>query len=128
LTALDIGDGAAIHLRNAAGDWLIDCGPAFRYAKVTLPYLRSRGVNELSGLFLTHGDAQHLGGGMDLLADFRPARVFDTPLKDRSMTRRKLHAQLGSMKMGESFLQSGDTLSFAGTKLSVLFPPAGLVR
>jgi ComEC/Rec2-related protein len=81
LTVLDVGDGAAIHLRNGSGEWLVDGGPAWRYPNVTLPYLRSRGVNRLDGLFLTHGDAQHLGSAASLLADLRPRQVFDTPVK-----------------------------------------------
>jgi competence protein ComEC len=90
--------------------------------------LRSRGVNRLAGLFLSHGDAQHLGGAMSILADFQPRTVFDTPLKDRSSTRSKLHAELRSRNQGKSFLQRGDSLALGDTKLTVLFPPARLAR
>jgi ComEC/Rec2-related protein len=128
LTALDVGDGAAIHVRNRGGDWLVDGGPAWRYSNVTLPYLRSRGVNRLTGLLLSHGDAQHLGAATSIVADFEPRTVFDSSVKDRSSTRSKLHAELRSRNQGKSFLQRGDSLMLGDAKVGVLFPPAGLAR
>jgi competence protein ComEC len=95
---------------------------------VTLPYLRSRGVNRLDGLFLTHGDAQHIGAAFNLFADLHPRTVYDSPVKDRSSTRKKLHAELGALGRGEAFLQQGDTIAMGGATLRVLFPPAGLTR
>src|SRR5256714_1684858 len=44
INALDLRSGAALHLRDAHSDWLIDAGPARDYDRVVLPYLRARGV------------------------------------------------------------------------------------
>ena len=129
ITVLEVGDGAAVHLRAQATDWLLDCGPAKSYGRSVLPYLRSRGVNRLDGLLLSHGDAQHLGAAPELIEDFTPRIVLDSPLKDRSSTRRGLHAALAESGAGKALVRRGDVVSLSPeTRLRVLYPPAGLVR
>lgn len=130
VTVLDIPGGAAIHLRTHPGgqrDWLIDCGSATAFKYTVTPYLRSRGVNDLDGLVLTHGDAQHLGGVTELLREFHPAEVLDSPLPDRSSYRRATHLALESSSKGKGILVRGDALTLApGIVLHNLFPPADL--
>jgi hypothetical protein len=48
MTALDVGPGAAIHLRNRGADWLIDCGPERNFKRIVRSYLRFRGTNALT--------------------------------------------------------------------------------
>jgi ComEC/Rec2-related protein len=124
---LDMGAGAAIHLRSGGEDWLIDAGPAQRYTGL-LSYLRSRGVNRLDGFVLTHGDAQHIGGAENLLADLEPRAVFDSTLKNRSPTRRKVHAALARRGRGKAFLARGARLAAGAFHIEVLFPPPGWNR
>jgi competence protein ComEC len=128
ITVLDVADGGAIHLRSRSADWLIDGGSARRYERVTLPYLRSRGVNRLDALLLTHGDAQHVGGAKETLADFAPRMVLDTPLKDRSSTRRKFHAELAARGRGKGYVARGDELRCGDATVRVLYPAAGMAR
>lgn len=128
-TALDCGEGAAIHLRAETHDWLLDCGSASAYSRIVLPYLRSRGINRLDGLFLTHGDAQHLGGAIGALDDLQPRALFEAPLRDRSTARRNLHGILEQRAWGKALLWRGDRMPLGGdAALCVLYPPPGLVR
>src|SRR6266480_2956688 len=69
ITVLDLGAGAAIHLHTRNADWLFDCGSERDYQRVVREYLHWAGVNRLTGLLLTHGDALHLGGTAQLLDD-----------------------------------------------------------
>lgn len=128
LTVLDVGEGGAIHLRSRDTDWLIDGGSAPRYERITLPYLRSRGVNQLDALLLTHGDAQHVGGANAALADFSPRVVFDSPLKDRSPTRRKFHTELAAGNLGKSFVARGSALVCGEAAVRILYPVPGMAR
>jgi ComEC/Rec2-related protein len=128
ITVLDVADGGAIHLRSHHEDWLIDGGSARRYERITLPYLRSRGVNQLSALLLTHGDAQHVGGAKETLDDFAPRTVLDSPLKDRSTTRRKFHAEMATRGLGKGYISRGDELMCGETKVRILYPAAGMAR
>lgn len=129
LEVLDLRDGGAIHLRSEGRDWLVDGGSAFDYGRTLLPYLRSRGVNRLDGLVLTHGDSRHLGGVLTLLDDFQPRAIIDSPLRDRSPTRAALHDQLTARRLGKSISVRGDFLRPSPrTSLRMLFPPPGLKR
>src|SRR5262249_61279336 len=70
VTVLDLGTGAAVHVRMNSHDWLIDCGSERSYERIVRQYLHWVGVNRLTGLLLTHGDSQHIGGVTQLLSDF----------------------------------------------------------
>src|SRR6478672_7319322 len=96
IKSLDLRSGAAIHFRTAGRDWLFDAGPARDYERVLYPYLRARGVNQLDGLVLTHGDAGHVGGAAPLLLDFRPGQIIETAAADRSSLHRKFIALLAN--------------------------------
>lgn len=75
LVVLPMNGGSAIWV-DAPGwrnDVLIDCGDEYRVEGLTLPLLRSRGVNILPRLVLTHGDVRHVGG-VQLLAEALPVR------------------------------------------------------
>lgn len=68
----DAGQGLAIAMSFGDQTWLYDTGPAYgRYstvAQVILPYLRSRQLEEkVSGLLVSHGDADHAGDLASLL-------------------------------------------------------------
>jgi ComEC/Rec2-related protein len=128
ITVLDVGEGAAIHLRSGAVDWLIDAGPQSRYDNIVLPYLRSRGIDWLDALVCTHGDAQHIGAALAVCEDFAPRVMIDSPLKDRSPTRRKWHAAIAENRRGKTFARMGDAWSAGAARVSVLYPPANLRR
>jgi competence protein ComEC len=126
---LDLDDGAAIHVRTDEGDWLIDCGHVQPFKRTVLPYLRSRGIDEIAGIILTHGDAQHIGGATSALKELRPASWWDGSLKDRSQTRRKLHQELAERGIGKRFLRRSEYVTLGlDCRLDVLFPPAGYTR
>lgn len=128
-TTFDLDGGGAVHLRSGGRDWLLDCGHTSRYPRILLPYLRSRGVNRLDGLLLTHGDAQHIGAAGEVCHDFAPRLIVDSALKDRSSVRNDFAAELAAKQLGKRIARRGDTLQVApGADLRVLFPPPGLVR
>jgi ComEC/Rec2-related protein len=126
INALDLKSGAAVHVRAANQDWLFDAGPARDYDRVLQPYLRSRGVNRLDGLALSHGDAGHIGGTSGVLLDFRPRQLLDTHARDRSPIHRKLIAALEHDKSARRLCQAGDEFNLSReVRARILFPPPG---
>ncbi len=124
VTVLDVGSGAAVHLQTGGANWLFDCGSDRTYQRVVREYLHWAGVNRLSGVLLTHGDANHLGGTAQLLEDFPPVRVLDNPAPDHSAVHRRLQRlfqergiKLDNLAAGDSFELSRDVTA------QVLFPP-----
>jgi ComEC/Rec2-related protein len=125
INVLDLRSGAALHLRDAHSDWLIDAGPARDYDRVLLPYLRARGVNRLEGFALTQGDSAHLGGAGNILGDFRPRQFIDTTALDRSSLHRKFLELLTTKRRTARFCQAGDDVRFSpDVTARILFPPA----
>lgn len=124
ITALDVGAGAAVHVRTPDSDWLIDCGAASDFKRIVRGYLRSRGINRLDGIILTHGDSRHLGGGPSLQRAFHPRTWIDTAASDRSSAHKTLIAHLIDAGIGRQFVAAPAELSFGNSvKARFLFPP-----
>jgi competence protein ComEC len=127
ITVLDVGAGAAVHLRGQGANWLFDCGSGRDYERVLRPYLHATGINRINGLLLTHGDSLHIGGTESLLRDLVPAVLIDNPATDRSTVHRRLReifpthrVSLLNLKAGEGFHISSNVTG------RILFPPADL--
>lgn len=123
LTVLDLGPGGAVHLRAHQRDWLLDCGSDRDYERVLRPYLHATGVNELNGLLLTHGDAQHIGGAAGLMADLAPNLVIDNAAPDRSIVHRRLRTLFQEQGVKTRQLAADDGFAPAReVSAKVLFP------
>src|SRR5436309_979021 len=124
ITVLDLGAGAAVHLQTEGANWLFDCGNDRSYERVVREYLHWAGVNRLSGLLLTHGDALHLGGTAQLLDDFPRVRVLDNPTPDRSTIHRRLQRLFQERGIKPAALAAGDSFRISREVTAhVLFPP-----
>tara|TARA_R110002074_G_scaffold31896_12_gene89119 strand:+ start:13993 stop:16287 length:2295 start_codon:yes stop_codon:yes gene_type:complete len=77
LMVFDVGQGLALAIKSKEGVWLYDTGPAFHKSSTTrniiLPYLRRhQKSNELTGIIVSHGDADHAGDLVSLYDEFKP--------------------------------------------------------
>jgi beta-lactamase superfamily II metal-dependent hydrolase len=129
MTVLDLGAGAAVHVRVSGHDWLIDCGSERSYDRIVRQYLHWAGVNRLTGVVLTHGDSQHIGGVAELLSDFPRVRVIDNPAPDRSLIHRRLSRTVSGLEgrgRKPDELATGDNFHLSREAIAqVLFPPRG---
>lgn len=124
VTVLDLNEGAAVHLRSEGRDWLFDPGAERDFKRVVRSYLRSRGVNRLDGLTLSHGDATHIGAAGMIMHAFRPRLLVDSPLPDRSTVHRKLIAEAGERSIPRKLVVAGDEFPISKSVTArVLFPP-----
>jgi competence protein ComEC len=72
VTALDVGQGSAVVLETRDHAWLYDTGPRYSQdsdagERVILPFLRSRGIQLLDGVVVSHLDLDHSGGAASVL-------------------------------------------------------------
>ncbi len=126
IVALDASPGAATAIQTPAAAWLVDTGNDFFAETVTVPFLRSRGVNQLTGLALTHGDGRHLGGADRILAAFNPREILDSGLRDRSPNRRQILRELAARGTPPTAALAGLHVPVpVGGQIDVLYPPAG---
>jgi competence protein ComEC len=124
ITALDLNEGAAIHIRSAKTDWLFDPGGERDFKRIVRAYLRSRGINRLDGLLLTHGDATHIGGASAVMQAFRPRHLIDSPSPDRSIVHRRLIAECAARSIPRKLVVVGDEFPLSRRVTArVLFPP-----
>ena len=67
---LDVGQGDGIVVETGQGAYLFDCGSTSRKnigEYVLKPYLKSRGIRSLRGVFVSHPDEDHMNGVTELL-------------------------------------------------------------
>lgn len=72
VVALDVGQGMAVLVETPQRRLLYDTGPLYggdseAGARVILPYLRSRGIDRLDALVVSHLDSDHSGGTASVL-------------------------------------------------------------
>ena len=71
VTFLDVGQGDCILLRTASGEvYLFDCGSSSRKnigKYILVPCLKYNGIHTIDAVFLSHPDADHINGAVELL-------------------------------------------------------------
>lgn len=92
ITFLDVGQGdtTVIQSRGNREIYLIDTGgklsfqteawkqtkPKVNATYSVIPYLKGEGIHTITGLFLTHGDTDHMGDAASLLSQFHVQTLF----------------------------------------------------
>jgi competence protein ComEC len=126
ITVLDVGAGAAVHVRTPDADWLFDCGSERDYQRAVRHYLHAAGVNRLTGVALTHGDSFHIGGALLLLDDLAPTRWIDNPSPDKSNVHKKLRQRFQELRINPAALVQNDTFQISPDVMAtILYPPRG---
>ena len=71
VTAFDVGQGMALLIETERHRLLYDTGPAYSPDsdggnRVIVPYLKSRGIERLDGMVVSHNDNDHSGGALSV--------------------------------------------------------------
>lgn len=80
LTVLDVGQGLSVVVQTADHTLVYDTGPQYPSGfntgeAVLVPYLRSRDVQDIDAVIISHSDIDHRGGLPGLLSHFTPAKI-----------------------------------------------------
>jgi len=129
LDVLDVGHGDCLVLRTPGGHTLIvDAGTEEAGQYRVGPFLRHAGVRTIDALILTHTDADHLGGAIPLLEQFRVRRLLTNGVQGDTMSAHRVHQLAAAHALNERVLSTGMRIT-DGSALSieVLHPPRGLV-
>lgn len=123
ITALDMGQGSSILVETAQTRLLYDAGPArgddrSAAGRFLVPYLRSRGIERIDALVVSHLDAEHAGGAAAVAALLRPKLLltsFDPRLLSLPESSRR--------GMATERCEAGRRLAVGDLQLDLLHPP-----
>jgi len=135
ITIIDIGQGDSILLRDWRGKTiLIDTGgkvdlgqkEAWKKRRSTsnaertlLPYLKSRGIDEIDHMILTHTDTDHMGD-LEVLAT--KVRIKEINISKGSLKKDSFVRLLKRLNLPVKTLEAGDQLSIFDGSAEVLYP------
>lgn len=125
LRFLDVGQGDATLLRVNGSTWLVDFGlGSMRGRDRLVPQLLRAGVTRVDRAWLTHGDADHWGGLVDLLAS--PVRLDTLVLGEGAELPEKMAAALRSARHAPVVVRAAAGWSRRGPAVlvRVLHPPS----
>ena len=126
---LAVGQGDAIALRTPRGRWiLIDGGPRFGQRdagrSTVLPFLRRRGVRRLDAVFVSHGDADHLGGLPTVIEHTKPALVVEPGQPLGTALYMEFLGVVDAAAGEWRVARAGDTVVIDSVTIAVLHPSA----
>jgi competence protein ComEC len=124
ITVLDVGAGAAVHLRTRGRNWLFDCASERDYQRVLREYLHAAGVNQIQGALLTHGDSLHIGGASAALDEFPGLQLIDNAAPDRSRIHRRLRQTFQQRRMSVRNPAAGETFALSPEVVARVLHPA----
>ncbi len=133
LTSLDVGQGDAMVWELPGGaSYLVDGGSdsqsqVGRYQ--ILPYLKSRGIGVLEGIFVSHTDADHISGIEEILkaqaahsGSVRVKRLFLPRWDFESEAYQELVLTARAAGVSVIYLQKGDRLRQGEVQVEALYP------
>jgi competence protein ComEC len=123
----DRGDSAILlSMRDGSSaphHWMIDAGSQRTYQRQVLPLMRSRGLNRIDALVLTHGDQGHLGGAVPLMQQFRPGLLVESVVENRSPTHPDIVTTAATLGVRTIAVGRGAVVETGGgARLRVLHP------
>lgn len=127
LHCLEAGNSQSYILQTKDSIYVIDTGNENCSRFITIPYLKALGVNHIDGLILSHADAQHMGGSLNLLANYDLSHVWMNHYDGTSQVSGKLINFMDKEKVPYSKISTNTkiNLGYAGT-MEILYPRTGM--
>lgn len=131
LYMLDVGQGDCLVLQSPDSRvWVIDCGSTSTQeagSRYLTPFLKFHGIDRIDGLFITHGDTDHINGALQILSgdDFEIGRLFLSDIGNRSDTEEEALSIAESKDVPVSLLAAGDRVRANEYSFAILSPETG---
>lgn len=130
VTVLDVGQGDGILVREQEEAFLVDGGSSSKKQVgkyVIFPYLKQQGIEELTGIFLTHTDEDHISGAREVLEEagkgWLEVKYLFMPRWMRKTQEGKELEELGEKSgVKTKGLEKGDQIVIGKMKIKVLYP------
>lgn len=121
VTALDVGQGQCVLLRNRGGTIMVDCGGNGENAgEIAAEYLASRGEACLDLLILTHFDDDHINGVSQLLERTKVQALAVPEMECQEQ--REILAQARNLGVDIYRIRQDTSISLGGDPVTVFSP------
>jgi len=130
LTALDVGQGDAIHIKTPAGKHiLVDAGrwsPGGNSGlRTIIPYLKHRQIQALDAIILSHPHADHIGGLQDIMRAIPVKTIYQSSYSYDSRLYEQYMAMADNLAIPIQTVSAGDMIKIdPAIRLFVLGPDA----
>lgn len=120
---LNIGQGDGLFIESPAGTQIMfDGGPAHsvlgQLSRVMSPFDRS-----IDAIVITNPDADHIGGFLDILKNYKVGKVFEPGTFNDSKTYQNLEAEIKRQGIADILVKKGMRLDLGGgAVIDILFP------
>lgn len=120
---LDVGQGDALFIESPTGaQVMFDGGPA-RSVLGSLARVMSPFDKSIDALVITNPDADHIGGFLDVLKNYKVGYVFEPGTLTDSKIYQNLREEMKKQKISHNLLKKGMKLDIGGgSAIDVLFP------
>ncbi|WP_042354993.1 DNA internalization-related competence protein ComEC/Rec2 [Bacillus rubiinfantis] len=139
VTVIDVGQGECIFIQLpfGKGNYLIDTGGTVTFSKeqwrirskpyevgrdVVLPFLKSKGVQTIDKLILTHGDMDHIGGALAIIDSLHVNQLLLPSVADPSETEKGVIRQAKKNNIQVTRVTEGVKWECAGNLFYILGP------
>ncbi|MEK4147252.1 DNA internalization-related competence protein ComEC/Rec2 [Robertmurraya sp. FSL W8-0741] len=139
ITLIDVGQGDSIliQLPKNKGTYLIDTGGTIQFSledwkkrrnpfevgkDVLVPFLKSKGINVLDKLILTHGDMDHIGGATAVLNNMKVKEMVVPTVENRAELEDEVIALARNKEIPIYYAQKGDQWKVSEYTFHVLSP------
>lgn len=126
VTFLDVGQGDCTLIQTEGHNALIDTGNNNQGERV-VAYLEERGVDRLDYLILTHPDADHIGGGDNVLEAVEVEKVLMPDVANDTMTYDEVMEDIGAYHVEVVHPQVGEIYELGDAQFTILCPEEELV-
>ncbi len=117
------GESASLVTLPGRVHWMIDSGSESTFRWQMLPILRSKGINRLNGVILSHGDHGHIGAIPTVLSRFHPGIVLESHLENRARVYKEIISLIEKNSIHRETLSQGKRLRVNDfTEYRILFP------
>lgn len=121
VTFLDVGQGDCTVVQTEGHAAVIDTGNNDQGEKV-VSYLESEGIDTLDYLILTHPDADHIGGGDNVLEGLEVKKVIMPDVENDTKTYDEVAEDIDTYRVEVVHPQEGDTFPLGDAEFTVLCP------
>lgn len=124
ISFIDVGQGDAVLVQSGGQSYLVDAGKSEEGPNI-VDFLRSRGVESLSGIVVSNPDADHIGGFLDVFDAFEVQTVYVSGDPKGTAT---YNAFLRGVREEGSLVEesrAGEAYDWGGTRADVIAPPPG---